>query len=113
MISSRAKRPEGIWLMGEWDPHRGANEQSALLKYRREDQWGPEPPKPKMGDAFVIAGAVAGMVVGGVLLGVLLNFVMALVGVVLGGVVGALVGSLVKSFVRNRRKVRAKDSGSH
>jgi len=98
--------------MGEWDPHRGAMEQNALLKYRREDNWGPKPPKRRAGDMFIVVGAIAGMVLGGVL-GLLLNVVMALVGLVVGGVAGALVGSLIESFVKKRRKARAENSGSH
>jgi hypothetical protein len=96
--------------MGEWDPQRAMNEQITLLKFRREDGWGPQPPKPKAGDVSVIVGAVVGMVVGGVAAGFLLSIVMALVGVVVGGVLGALLGSLVKSQLEKRKGTHAKDS---
>ena len=98
--------------MGEWDPNRSANEQSALLKFRREDNWGPKPPKRRAGDMFIVVGSIVGMVIGGVV-GLLLNIVMALIALVVAGVAGAFVGSMVESSIRRRRKARAEDSGSH
>ena len=84
--------------MGEWAPNRSANEQSALLKFRREDNWGPQPPKRRAGDMFTHCRRNCGHGDWGSL-GLMLNVVMALVALVVAGVAGALIGSLVESSI--------------
>jgi hypothetical protein len=95
----------GTVVFAELDPFRQSREDVGLLKYKGEDNWGPQPPKKKPGDAYVIAGAMAGIVVGAVA-GFAINFFLGVIGIVAGGVAGALAGFFVLSLIRRRRKGR-------
>jgi hypothetical protein len=92
-------------VLAELDPFRASREAEAVERFRGEDGWGPRRPKRKLGDAWVMIGALAGIIAGGIL-GYQVGIVTAFLGIIAGGIVGALLGSLVRAVVRRRAKER-------